>query len=47
MREGMVRRDQLEHAIRAATQILEQDKVIIIGSQAVLGSWDEGELPAR
>lgn len=42
-----MRRDQLEHAIRAATEILAQDKVIIIGSQAILGSFDEDQLPER
>lgn len=40
-----MRRDQLEHAIRAATEIIQQDTVIIIGSQAILGSWNEDELP--
>ena len=40
-----MRRDQLEHAIRASTEIIRQDAVIIIGSQAILGSWDEDELP--
>lgn len=34
-----MRRSQLEHAIRAATQILAADKIIIIGSQAILGSY--------
>ena len=40
-----MRRDQLEHAIRAATDITQQDAVIIIGSQAILGSYTEAELP--
>ena len=40
-----MRRDQLEHAIRAATDITQQDAVIIIGSQAILGSYTEDELP--
>lgn len=30
-----MRRDQLEHAIRTACQIIEQPEVIIVGSQAV------------
>lgn len=42
-----MRRDQLEHAIRAATRIVKQQEIIIIGSQAILGSWDESELPAE
>lgn len=41
-----MRRHQLEHAIRASTEIVQQDSVIVIGSQAVLGSWDEGRLPS-
>lgn len=40
-----MRRDQLEHAIRAACQIIGSDEVIIVGSQAILGSFDEGILP--
>lgn len=42
-----MRRDQLEHAIRAATDILREESIIIIGSQSVLGSVDEGVLPAQ
>lgn len=38
-------RAQLYHAIRTACTILEQDSVVIIGSQAILGSFDEDELP--
>ncbi|MFF1255026.1 hypothetical protein ACFVYC_21365 [Pseudarthrobacter sp. NPDC058329] len=41
-----MRRDELEHAIRAATQIIKDDRVIIIGSQAILGSYTEDQLPA-
>lgn len=40
-----MRRDQLEHAIRAACQIIDQDEVIVVGSQAILGSFDEDDLP--
>lgn len=42
-----MRRDQLEHAIRAACAILDRDEVIIVGSQSILGTWDECEMPAR
>lgn len=38
-------RSELEHAIRAATDIIRNDAVIIIGSQSILGSWTENELP--
>lgn len=40
-----MRRDQLEHAIRAACQITNQLEVIVVGSQAILGSYPEYELP--
>ncbi len=39
-----LRRDQLEHAIRAATEMVRSDSVII-GSQSILGTWSEDELP--
>ncbi len=42
-----MRRDQLEHAIRTACQILQQSEVIVVGSQAILGTYDESELPAE
>ena len=41
-----MRRDQLEHAIRTACQITGQLEVIVVGSQAILGSFPEYELPA-
>jgi len=41
-----MRRDQLEHAIRTACQIIERPEVIAVGSQAILGSFREDELPA-
>lgn len=40
-----MRRDQLEHAIRTACQIIDQPEVIVVGSQAILGSYRESELP--
>lgn len=40
-----MRRDQLEHAIRAACQIIGQREVIVVGSQAILGSYREVDLP--
>lgn len=43
----VMRRAELEHTIRAATAILEQESVIVIGSQAILGSYTEGDLPPQ
>ncbi len=40
-----MRRDQLDHAIRAACQIIQQPAVIVVGSQAILGTYREEELP--
>ena len=42
-----MRRDQLEHAIRAACQIIGRPEVIVVGSQAILGTFREDELPVR
>ena len=42
-----MRRDQLEHAIRTACQIVGHPAVIIVGSQAILGSFGEDELPVE
>lgn len=41
-----MRRDQLEHAIRTACQIIQHREVIVVGSQAILGTYDESQLPA-
>ena len=41
-----MRRDQLEHAIRTSCQIIHQSEVIVVGSQAILGTYDESQLPA-
>jgi len=40
-----MRRDQLEHAIRTACQIAGLAEVIIVGSQAILGTYTENQLP--
>lgn len=40
-----MRRDQLEHIVRAAGAILDEQEVIVIGSQAILGSVAEARLP--
>ena len=41
-----MRRDQLERAIRMACQIIGSSEVIAVGSQAILGTFDEHDLPA-
>ena len=38
-------REQLEHILRAASAIAGEPDVLVIGSQSVLGSFAEGELP--
>lgn len=38
-------RNQLAHAIRTACQVIAQPEVIIVGSQSILGSFDERDLP--
>ena len=38
--------EQLEHAIRTACQIIQHAEVIVVGSQAILGTYDESHLPA-
>lgn len=40
-----MRRDQLEHAIRTACQIIGRPEVVVVGSQAILGTYDDHELP--
>jgi hypothetical protein len=41
-----VRREQLEHILRAASQIANDPDVLVIGSQAILASFDDHLLPA-
>lgn len=41
-----MRRDQVEHAIRAACQIIGRSEVIVVGSQAILGTFRDDELPS-
>jgi hypothetical protein len=40
-----MRRDELDHLIRAAGAILGVDHLIVIGSQAILASYEESQLP--
>jgi hypothetical protein len=42
-----MRRNQLEHAIRTACQIIGRPAVIIVGSQSILGTFREDQLPAE
>jgi hypothetical protein len=42
-----VTREELEEAIRHATRVIRQREVLIVGSQAILGSYDEAQLPER
>lgn len=42
-----MRRDQLEHAIRTACQIIGHDEVVVVGSQSILGSVAEERLPSE
>jgi len=40
-----VKRVQLEHIVRAASSIADDANVVIIGSQSILGSFSEADLP--
>jgi hypothetical protein len=40
-----VTREQLAHVLRAASTIAGEPDVLVIGSQSVLGSFTEGDLP--
>ena len=40
-----MRREHLAHLLRAASQVTGQRDLLVIGSQSVLGTWDEDELP--
>ncbi len=40
-------RDQLAYILRAAARISEEPDIVVIGSQSLLGSYAEDELPAR
>lgn len=40
-----MRRDELEHLLRAASAISERRDVLVLGSQAILGTFDEDALP--
>ena len=44
---SVVNREQLAHVLRAAAQIAGDPEIIVIGSQAILGSFTEEELPPQ
>ena len=38
-------RNELAHVLRAAARIADDPSILVIGSQSILGSFDEDELP--
>jgi hypothetical protein len=42
-----MKREQLEHVLRAASRIAEDPDVVVIGSQSILGSLPEDRLPTE
>lgn len=40
-----MRRDQLAHVLRAASRITHRDDILVIGSQSILGTYDDALLP--
>jgi hypothetical protein len=40
-----LKREQLEHVLRAASRIVDAEELLVIGSQSVLATWDERRLP--
>jgi len=42
-----MRRSDLEHILRAAAGVARRPAFLVIGSQSVLGTWTESELPAE
>jgi len=40
-----MRREHLDHLLRAASQIVGDRDLLVVGSQSVLGTWDEDHLP--
>jgi hypothetical protein len=40
-----MRREDLEHLLRAASKITERRDVLVLGSQAILATYDEDQLP--
>lgn len=42
-----MRREDLEHLLRAAGMIVRDDDITVIGSQSILGTYDENQLPGE
>ena len=42
-----MKRDELHELIRQAARLTGDNTVLLVGSQAILGTWDADELPAR
>lgn len=42
-----MRRNQLAHILRAACDITGDPEILVIGSQAILGTFEEDELPTE
>ncbi len=40
-----MRREHLAHLLRAASRVVDRRDLLVIGSQSVLGTWDEEALP--
>ncbi|RPI21651.1 MAG: hypothetical protein EHM57_06340 [Actinobacteria bacterium] len=40
-----MRREELEHIVRASADIVGEPEVVVVGSQAILGTFAESELP--
>jgi hypothetical protein len=40
-----LKREQLEHILRAAAQIVDEHDFLVIGSAAILGTFDDDQLP--
>ena len=39
-------RAQLAHVLRAAANVTREQRILVVGSQSILGSYDEAKLPA-
>jgi len=40
-----MRREHLAHLLRAASRVVDRRDLLVVGSQSVLGTWDEDVLP--
>ncbi len=42
-----MKRSELAHVLRAASAVTRDPRILVIGSQAILGSFSEDELPSE